>query len=88
MIDEIHITITTYQGIQAGIEVNTGDRWRYLRAGISEVMIDAVYGTATPDEVDETMRELARGSGEAPARCAAGHLDHARKLFEYERNYD
>jgi hypothetical protein len=85
MIKEIHTTLTTYQGFQISADILIGDRWHYLAFGITDYMIDAVYGSATDGEVHESLRELARDAGEKPGQYAAGHMDHSRKLFEYQR---
>lgn len=85
MIDEIRTILTTYHGLQISVEVLHNGRWRYLGFGVSEVMVDVVYGTATDAEVSDTLRKMALSCGERPARYAAGHMEHCRKLFEYER---
>lgn len=84
MIDEAHITISTYNGVQVSVEVKQNDRWRYLAGGV-HYGIDIVYGTATDDDVDETIRTMATSVGEEPARYAASQRDNMWTLFEYRR---
>ena len=80
MIDEAHITISTYNGVQVSVEVKRNGRWRYLAGGVHHG-IDLVYGTATDDDVDETIRTMSSCVGEESARYAASQRDNMRTLF-------
>lgn len=83
--EKIILTASRYNGIQITLEAKFSDRWEYVALGWTDLRIDLKHGTATKDDVSDTLRTIAQYQTEDPVRYAASHLENITKLLEHER---